>query len=163
MDDCIDIGGTMTIREGLVDPLRQLAESVLNNPVLAGIGAFLGVLFPLPVSAPIALVLLAGIDTYTGRLAALYRGESVLTSIMRKMAINKLQGYLIFILAAALASMAAGDTIMLKGAYGLLSAIEFFSIAENLYDMKKLPFDPRKVPLFRGIAKVLKGEHKKGE
>ena len=142
------------------DSLDYLFNALIHNPIAALIGSFIGILFPLPATALMALVVLTAIDLFTGRSAAYHRGDLVTSGKTREMSISKLQGYMIFILTAALASHAASSVIMLKGTIGLLSAIEFFSISENLYDMKLIKFNPREIGLFKGLLKIIKRDKK---
>jgi hypothetical protein len=138
------------------DSIENFIHAVASHPAISIAGMILGILFPVPAQAILTLVLLSGIDVLTGRSAAYSRGELVTSGKTRKMSISKLQGYLIFITAAGLASNVAGDVIMLKGALGLLSAVELFSITENLYDMNLIGFNPREVSLFKGIVNAIK-------
>ena len=142
------------------DSLDYLFNAVIHNPIAALVGSFIGLIFPVPATALAALAALTAIDLFTGRSAAYKREELVTSGKTRQMSISKLQGYMLFILTAALASHAADNVIMLKGTIGLLSAVEFFSISENLYDMKLIKFNPREIGLFKGLLKAIKREKK---
>lgn len=146
----------MWFEEGVKQPLQYLFHQISSKMDVSVVGAMLGAFLPVPLSMPACLALLVGIDTYTGRLAAFSRGDAVNTSRTREMALKKLQGYMIFITTAALAAYASGDMILLKGSISLLSTIEFFSIAENLYDCKYIPFNPKEAPIFKGISALMK-------
>lgn len=135
---------------------HYFAERVASKPILWLIGLTAGFAIPSSLISASSLVCLVIIDTFSGRYAAYARGEEVTSSTMRRKILTKLQGYMVFIITAGLASAVVDATIILKGAFGLLGAVEFFSIAENLYDLDMLPVDPRKAPLFRGIVGMVK-------
>jgi len=142
---------------------RENFKGILDHPIVATLGAFTGVMLPIVIEPGLGLTLLVAVDTFTGRQAAYKRGEAVLSGKMRQMTISKVNGYLVFITMAAVASFVMKSDVMLRGAFGLAAAVEFFSITENLYDMGLIRFDPRRVPLFKGIVDAIKHKGKKDE
>jgi hypothetical protein len=143
----------LSMTEQISGSTHYFFQQILDRPGKAITGLLLGVALPDTLISVGLLALLVTIDTMTGRAAAYRRGEQVTSGTMRAKILTKIQGYMLFLLTAALASGAIpGGKVVLKGAIGLLSAIEFFSISENMFDLDMLPFDPRKVPLFRSVV-----------
>lgn len=146
--------------------ISKLLEEIGSKPLVSILGALFAIVFPVDGWAVSAVVLLITIDTLTGRWAAFARGEEVRSRYTFYRMRVKLQGYMIFIATAALASVAtnglvADGTMFLRGAIGLVGAVEFFSISENLYDQGWIPFDPRKVPMFKMLVSSIKSRKRK--
>ena len=127
---------------------RNLWDNVRHQPIMTMIGTAIGLLFPIEPIAAWALMALIIMDTVTGYQAAISRGEDVRSGIMFRKASTKLRGYAVFLTIMGIANLATYNPLLVKGAMGLLGAIESFSIMENLYDMGVTQIDPRQIALF---------------
>lgn len=151
--------------QSAVDYSFYLWHLVKEKPVMVAIGTVVSavatkVLPVLPdhMVAVMALSILCMIDWFTKRDACLARGIPFTSKLMREKGVMKLRDYLLLYIAGAMTIPLTGDTWVYRSTAGFIAICELWSVAENLHDAGRLPFDIRQLAVFSSIRKLMKGD-----
>jgi hypothetical protein len=151
--------------QNAVNYLSYLAHLVKDKPVLVAIGAItssvfgriLGVL-PDHIISIMALVVLVSVDWFTKRDACIRQGVPFTSGLMRKKGALKLRDYMLLYMAGAMTIPLMGDMWGYRSVLYFICICELWSIAENLNDAGRLPFDIRHLALFDMIRDMMSGK-----
>lgn len=144
------------------DGFSYIVDLTFNKPTATGFGAMAsGVMASLSDAMPGHLISLASlttlvvIDFITKYIACRKRGISFTSQIMREKGVFKLRDYFLLYIAAACTVPLMGEPDAYRAALTFMAFVEFWSIAENLYDAGTIPFDVRQVAMsdiFRSLV-----------
>ena len=147
-----------------VDYSFYLWHLLKEKPVMVVFGTIFSTMFaslspgiPGHLIAMLALSLLVGIDWITKRDACLKQGIPFTSREMRDKGVLKLRDYMLLYIAGALTMPLMGD-LGYRTVSGFIAVCELWSIAENLHDAGRLPFDIRNLALFSSIRELAAGK-----
>lgn len=150
--------------QGAIDYMSYLVHLLRDKPILVGIGAvvstvggrMLGVL-PDHIISILALVIMVAIDWFTKRDACFRQGVPFTSGLMRKKGVLKLRDYILLYMAGAMTIPLMGDMWGYRSVLYFICVCELWSIAENLNDAGRLPFDIRHLAFFDTVRDMLSG------
>lgn len=154
----------MNLRESAQDTVNNISYFIhllKDKPFLVATGAIassiagriVGVI-PDHVMAIMALVVLVAMDWLCKRDSCLRNGIPFTSGEMRKKGVLKLRDYMLLYMAGAMTIPLMGDMWGYRSVLYFISICELWSIAENLNDAGRLPFDIRHIPLFDLIRDI---------